>query len=56
MFFVFFIAASVNETCFFNEQCESATPETECRDQRCICRFEKTPTTKKDGSIECIGM
>ncbi|CAO1439619.1 unnamed protein product [Diamesa hyperborea] len=49
-------AASVNETCFFNEQCESATPETECRDQRCICRFEKTPTTKKDGSIECIAV
>lgn len=48
-------AVSVNETCFFNEQCEDMTPETECRDGRCICRFDKTPITKKDGSVECIG-
>lgn len=46
---------SVNESCFFNEQCEDAVTETECRDGRCICRFDKTPITKKDGSVECIG-
>lgn len=46
---------SVNESCFFNEQCEDSTPETECRDGRCICRFDKTPISKNDGSVECTG-
>lgn len=31
------------------------TPETACIDGKCICRFDKTPITKKDNSIECIG-
>lgn len=48
-------AVSVNETCFFNEQCETSVQQTECRDGRCICRFDKTPVVKKDGSIECMG-
>lgn len=48
-------AVTVNESCIFTEQCEDAIPETECRDGRCICRFDKTPVTKKDGSIECLG-
>ena len=48
-------AVSVNESCFFNEQCETSIPQTECRDGRCICRFDKTPVLKKDGSIECMG-
>ncbi|CAG9807732.1 unnamed protein product [Chironomus riparius] len=46
---------SVNESCFFNEQCETSIPQTECRDGRCICRFDKMPILKKDGSIECMG-
>ncbi|CRL08112.1 CLUMA_CG021012, isoform B [Clunio marinus] len=49
-------AVSVNETCFFNEQCEDSTPKTECRDGRCICRFEKIPIIKKDGTIECVAI
>ena len=51
----YFTAVSVNESCFFNEQCETSIPQTECRDGRCICRFDKTPIVKKDGSIECMG-
>jgi hypothetical protein len=48
-------AVSVNESCIFNEQCEDATPETACMDGKCICRFDKTPITKKDNSVECVG-
>ncbi|KAL7022733.1 hypothetical protein ACKWTF_012363 [Chironomus riparius] len=47
---------SVNESCFFNEQCETSIPQTECRDGRCICRFDKMPILKKDGSIECMAI
>ncbi|XP_069686759.1 uncharacterized protein jus isoform X2 [Periplaneta americana] len=45
--------ATVNESCFFNEQCEMNNYQTECRDGHCMCRFEMTPVTKKDGTIEC---
>ncbi|EEZ98417.2 uncharacterized protein jus isoform X1 [Tribolium castaneum] len=47
-------AVAVNKSCFFNEQCEAQTPETECKDDICKCRFEKEPSTKPDGSVECI--
>lgn len=53
MFITAFIAVSVNESCFFTEQCEDAIPQTECRDGRCICRFDKTAVTRRDGSIQC---
>ncbi|XP_059612041.1 uncharacterized protein LOC132258659 isoform X2 [Phlebotomus argentipes] len=47
--------AAINESCFFNEQCEALNFQTECRDGRCICRFEMSPVVNKDGSIECKG-
>ncbi|XP_037947216.1 uncharacterized protein LOC119679109 isoform X2 [Teleopsis dalmanni] len=47
--------AAVNESCFFNEQCEVKYFQTECRDGKCICRFEMTPIWGKDGSVECKG-
>ncbi|XP_065354241.1 uncharacterized protein jus isoform X4 [Calliphora vicina] len=47
--------AAVNESCFFNEQCEVKYFQTECRDQRCVCRFDMTPAWLKDGSVECKG-
>lgn len=47
--------ASINESCFFNEQCEAFHFQTECRDNRCICRFEMSPVVNKDGNIECKG-
>ncbi|XP_023035434.2 uncharacterized protein LOC6649598 isoform X1 [Drosophila willistoni] len=47
--------AAVNESCFFNEQCEVKYFQTECRDGRCICRFEMSPIWGKDGSVECKG-
>lgn len=45
--------AQVNESCFFTEQCEQMTEQTECRDGRCICRFEMNPVFKPDGTVEC---
>ncbi|XP_064550336.1 uncharacterized protein jus isoform X2 [Drosophila montana] len=48
-------AAAINESCFFNEQCEAIYFQTECRDGRCICRFEMSPIWGKDGSVECKG-
>ncbi|XP_021693727.1 uncharacterized protein LOC5575947 isoform X2 [Aedes aegypti] len=45
--------AQVNESCFFTEQCEQMTEQTECRDGRCICRFEMNPIFKPDGTVEC---
>ncbi|XP_058792217.1 uncharacterized protein LOC131664829 isoform X2 [Phymastichus coffea] len=47
-------AANINESCFFTEQCEVSVAQTECRDGRCICIFEKVPVQNKDGSIQCI--
>ncbi|KAM7360238.1 EB domain-containing julius seizure protein isoform 2-T16 [Cochliomyia hominivorax] len=47
--------AAVNESCFFNEQCEMKYFQTECRDQKCVCRFDMTPVWLKDGSVECKG-
>ncbi|XP_077288100.1 EB domain-containing julius seizure protein isoform X1 [Arctopsyche grandis] len=48
--------AKVNGSCFFNEQCEAVTEQTECRDGRCTCRFEMTPIMKADGTEECIAI
>ncbi|XP_076766348.1 EB domain-containing julius seizure protein isoform X2 [Xylocopa sonorina] len=45
---------NVNESCFFNEQCEVKVRQTECRDGRCICIFEKVPFTQPDGTIVCV--
>ncbi|XP_031618043.1 uncharacterized protein LOC116337536 isoform X2 [Contarinia nasturtii] len=45
--------ASVNESCFFNEQCEASNFLTGCRDGKCSCRFEMSPILNKDGTIEC---
>ncbi|XP_014468951.1 PREDICTED: uncharacterized protein LOC106741432 isoform X2 [Dinoponera quadriceps] len=47
-------AANVNESCFFHEQCEARVSQTECRDGRCICMFEKVPMTQPDGAITCV--
>ncbi|XP_046838116.1 uncharacterized protein LOC124432878 isoform X1 [Vespa crabro] len=46
--------ANVNESCFFHEQCEARVSQTECRDGRCICIFEKIPVTQPNGVIVCI--
>ncbi|XP_003694273.1 uncharacterized protein LOC100866038 isoform X2 [Apis florea] len=45
---------NVNESCFFHEQCEARVSQTECRDNRCICIFEKIPVTQPDGMIVCV--
>ncbi|GJQ81665.1 hypothetical protein Trydic_g8543 [Trypoxylus dichotomus] len=45
--------AKINETCFFNEQCEILTSRTECRDGLCSCRFEQQAFLKPDGTYEC---
>ncbi|XP_076655647.1 EB domain-containing julius seizure protein isoform X4 [Halictus rubicundus] len=45
---------NVNESCFFNEQCEAKVSQTECRDGRCICIFEKIPMTQPDGVTVCV--
>ncbi|XP_054085309.1 uncharacterized protein LOC105211327 isoform X2 [Zeugodacus cucurbitae] len=47
--------AVVNESCFFNEQCEVKHYQTECRDGRCACRYEMMPFWGKDGTVECKG-
>jgi len=45
---------AINKPCFFNEQCENLVFQTECRDDVCACRFEKTPVFQPDGSVQCI--
>ncbi|XP_049820753.1 uncharacterized protein LOC109605412 isoform X2 [Aethina tumida] len=47
-------ASRVNESCTFNEQCETVNHQTECKDGVCICRYEKTPVMKPGGNYECI--
>lgn len=51
-----FTEAKVNESCFFDEQCEALTQKTLCRDGYCACRFEMLPIMKSDGTTECNGM
>jgi len=48
-------AVNINESCFFNEQCESRVVQTECRDGRCSCKFEMTAVLKHD-NYECIAI
>lgn len=48
--------ASINESCYFNEQCEAYNFQTECRDGRCTCRYEMTAVQTRDGNYECKGM
>lgn len=50
-----FSGASINEACFFNEQCETRLFQTECKDNVCACMFERTPVFHPDNTIECIG-
>ncbi|XP_043271707.1 uncharacterized protein [Venturia canescens] len=45
---------NVNESCVFNEQCEVKVQQTECRDGRCICIFEKIPVMQPGGVLECV--
>ncbi|KAE9538781.1 hypothetical protein AGLY_005363, partial [Aphis glycines] len=45
---------AINKPCFFNEQCENLLFQTECRDDVCACRFEKSPVLQTDGSVLCI--
>lgn len=45
--------ATVNESCFFNEQCEAFYFQTHCLDGHCICRFDLIPTRSDDGTFEC---
>ncbi|XP_054280786.1 uncharacterized protein LOC128998601 [Macrosteles quadrilineatus] len=47
------IAVNINESCFFNEQCEVKVIQTECKDGRCACRFEMTAVLKHD-KYECV--
>ncbi|KAG8231615.1 hypothetical protein J437_LFUL010293 [Ladona fulva] len=48
--------ATVNESCSFHEQCESENVQTECRDGRCACRFDKLPVFNADGTVDCIAI
>lgn len=51
----FIAAVAINETCTFNEECETFVDETECRNNICTCLFEKQPITHSDGRLECVG-
>ncbi|KAF9411822.1 hypothetical protein HW555_009477 [Spodoptera exigua] len=50
------ITASINETCMFNEQCEDVYFKTECRNERCACKFEMVPEVTVDGSVICTSV
>lgn len=50
------IAVKVNESCFFNEQCEAVSFQTECRDGLCACKFQMQGIVKPDGKVECINV
>uniref|UniRef100_A0A1B6D9A5 EB domain-containing protein n=1 Tax=Clastoptera arizonana TaxID=38151 RepID=A0A1B6D9A5_9HEMI len=38
----------INESCFFNEQCEIFLDQAECKDGRCVCRFELNAMENKN--------
>ncbi|KAJ8727351.1 hypothetical protein PYW07_001470 [Mythimna separata] len=46
-------AASVNETCMFNEQCEDVNFKTECKNERCACKYDMVPEVTVDGAVIC---
>ncbi|KAF7286219.1 hypothetical protein GWI33_006907 [Rhynchophorus ferrugineus] len=48
------IAAKINESCTFNEQCETIYYLTECKESVCSCRYQLVPALKADGTVECI--
>ncbi|XP_063705536.1 uncharacterized protein LOC134834715 isoform X2 [Culicoides brevitarsis] len=48
--------AKVNESCFFTEQCEIMTEQTECRDGKCICMFEMSPILNPDKTYSCVAV
>ncbi|CAH0605621.1 unnamed protein product [Chrysodeixis includens] len=48
--------ASINETCMFNEQCEDVYFKTECRNERCACKFEMVPEVTVDGAVICTSV
>lgn len=37
----------------FNEQCEDVYFKTECRNERCACKFEMVPEVTVDGAVIC---
>ncbi|KAI8423972.1 hypothetical protein MSG28_002638 [Choristoneura fumiferana] len=37
----------------FNEQCEDAVIKTECRNERCACRYELVAEVTVDGGVVC---
>ncbi|XP_061377559.1 uncharacterized protein LOC116766827 isoform X2 [Danaus plexippus] len=45
--------AGVNETCIFNEQCEEMVFKTECRNDRCVCKYEMVAELTSDGGVVC---
>ncbi|XP_037868805.1 uncharacterized protein LOC101739610 isoform X2 [Bombyx mori] len=45
--------ASINESCLFNEQCEDVDFKTECKNERCACKFEMVPLVTVDGAVIC---
>lgn len=47
-------AARINESCYFNEQCEILNEVTTCRDGSCACKYDRQPLFHPDGSSECI--
>ncbi|KAG7308005.1 hypothetical protein JYU34_006636 [Plutella xylostella] len=46
--------AGINETCMFNEQCEDVVFKTECRNERCVCKYEMIAEAAEDGTIMCV--
>ncbi|XP_030020961.2 uncharacterized protein LOC115440688 isoform X1 [Manduca sexta] len=45
--------AAINESCTFNEQCEDVVFKTECKNERCACKFEMVPEVTLDGAVVC---
>ncbi|XP_072939606.1 uncharacterized protein jus isoform X2 [Epargyreus clarus] len=45
--------AGINETCSFNAQCEDVVMKTECRNDRCACKYEMIAEVTVDGGIVC---
>ncbi|XP_049869797.1 uncharacterized protein LOC126369427 isoform X2 [Pectinophora gossypiella] len=45
--------ASVNESCTFNQQCETVVDQTECKNDRCACMFEMVAEITVEGTIIC---
>lgn len=45
--------AGINETCTFNQQCEEVVPQTECRNERCVCLYEMVAGLNEEGRVVC---